>query len=839
MATYYSSTTFTTAYWVGRGSVDFSASEISYPFGSYPLNTSFSVRWSGLILPLSYQVFTVYGSIFSANDNIRLWIDNILVFDTSQLLAGTEANGTVSFQSTKQYYGIVVEYKHISGIAGAQLKWFNALVSDKAIISVQSLFSGTDIVGSPFVLSVSTLLSNQPDTATSAVSTDFTTFITSINDVVTAGVPENLLVYSVDSYGNSLLNICVGQPGLFCPAFPFSIFAVPDLNDKSIILATATFQTSFVNEAIILTKSGNYNIYVQLLNQSGLKITSYRDCNASYPSTSTATNNQWTQNGAFDPSYWSNISVASCLKYAGVFFPPQSGLLQFHIGGFAVAQLRVDDRLLVAARDGIESFSEFFRVDATASYSFSLDVHSNPGQNESFLFWRILGQFEFMPILNKFLFSGSAVLTGSPVRILVIPSNICAGTCMIQGIGATISFVSKSSQFYIIAKDEYSNRLSSGGQFFSFGLTRNITSESSRSLESVYVPRDFELSDLLNGTYSMVYRINETAEMPYTLDIGLPGGIGLEATYYIPEDSGEISFSTFVCVHSTFWKYIDFSSSTGSGIPQSLPKSSPFKVRWSGFILPQSANLYTIYAEVASLNDSILVWIDNDLVVNLLQNVSNAEGNGTFSFTTPSRYYDISVEYMHKNGNAGARLSWQSAFVAKSPLTSSDLFQKWQLFGTPTALHVHGFWTYVSLSQSSVAGGTQVLINGFGFDENQNYSLILSGNDTATALPVYPITNNVLVVYTPTWSSDNNRLMNVSFSADGKDYVRLYTDNQNTQLTGKCLEAIPNNFRHFFFQELSYIHFVQDCCFPYDRERVTQQVLQMLRSLVSDSVTRE
>ena len=753
----------------------------------------------------------MYASVLSANDSIRLWVDKVLVADTTQALSVTEASGTVNFASTHTYYGINIEYKHLGGIAGAQMKWLNAAAT-KVSISTEYLFFGIDLTGSPFALLVKTVLLSQAETT--RISPEFTTFVTSVNASITvgssvsimAGMPLSLSISVVDGFGNFLFNLCSGQPGFFCPAYPFSIFAVPEGGNRPMVSASASYLTSTVSESLTLTKSGIYNIFVHLLNQSGLKITGQNACDSPYTSVGMPVQTHTDQNGIFDATFWSNISAPTCLKFTGVFYPPQTGQLQFYLGGFAAAQLQIGNGLLAAVQNRENVVTDFLNVDSTSAYSIDLDVEVDPNQDFPFILWRVQGQNEFLPIFNKYFFSGSTNIAGSPFRLIVVPSHICASTSMIQGTGATLSFISRISQFNIVAKDEYSNRMSSGGQIFLFSLKRNITSVSSKSQENISVITNYNLNDFQNGKYSITYFVNETAEMPYTLYTKIPGSSGLQATYYVQGIIGDVSQSQDICVLTKTWNSIDFSSENISVMPASLPKVNTFKVRWAGFVQPQYTATYTLYAKVTSINESIRIWIDNALIMNMWSNVSEIEGSGTIAFNILNGYYEMTVEYMHRSGSIGAQLGWQSTSLTRAPLPSSLLFQQWSLYGTPTALHVHGFWTYISLSMATVAGGTQVSVNGYGFDQYQNYTLLLSGNDTAQALPVYPVSNNILVAYIPSWNSDNNGLVNVSFSADGKDFVKLYADNQNMLLSGR-LESLSHIVfdAEFCFAMLSYL----------------------------------
>ena len=726
-----------------------------------------------------------------------MWIDNTIIVDMWQNMSATEVSGTVAFQTANAYFQILIEYRHKGGMVDAELMWLNAMAFDKVVVSSQYLFSGTILQGSPFVLVVETVLPNQQGSLD--ISAELSSFLKLGNETMIAGSSESIIITPLDIFGNTLSNICSEEPGIFCEGFPFIVYAVADNGVKQIIQTSAGFLSHSISETFFLTRSGSYNIFVELFSQNGLRVTSYDQCFTTVFDEDQILSSSNTTNGIFSPSAYFNASVASCMKFSGVFTPPQSGQIQFYLAGFSAAQFRVDNRLLAALLDGDEIVTDAIDMDANSAYSFSLEVLVAPEMNNSVLLWSISDQNNFQPLSNEFFFSGSISVPGSSVKVIVVPADICAGQSRISGVGATISFVSRASQFYILAKDAFSNRLSIGGQFFSFRLLRNRTSVLTRGMEDVSVRSDFNLNDFQNGNYSMNYLVNETAEAPFILDLSIPGIMGLEATYYVPITAAGMDSTNYVCFLSKIWNMIDFSTTGANMFPYSLPAGQPFLVRWTGLLKPQGAQVYTIYANLLGYDSGIRVWIDSSLVINHWQSFIGAGGSGTIGFDFTNEYYNIVVEYRQEStaGRIGVCLSWRSTSNITTPLPTFAFFLKSPLYGTPTSLHVHGLWTHTSVSSANVAGGTLISLNGYGFDNNQNYSMIFSGNDSASSLPVYPVSSTSLVAYNPTWTSDNDRLMSLSFSADGRDFIELYSDDESFLLTGKkCVRACGYYITH-------------------------------------------
>ncbi len=718
----------------------------------------------------------MFATVSESDERLRLWVDNILVVDMWNSISGKEGSGSIGFGIALEYYNIVVEYKQQSGGSGAELQWSNSMQFEKTLVSSDFLFFAMKVQGSPFVLLVETMLPNQ--LRPTEISADLSYFTSgSTNSSLMAGSNLDLFLSAIDAYGNILLNTCELEPDVFCKGFPFSVYAIQDDNkNKKRIISSVRFTSNLIQNRLVLTKSGLYSVYIELLHQNGLKATAHSKCKAD--SNQNAPSMDFFD-GNLENQTWISNSSYYCVQYSGYLISPNTGQVQFMLRGSIPAQLRVDDRLFIEIDEITQiSIGSLYTI-ANTPYSLCLDMQrTHNGFNVSVL-WRTNLQNMFVPISQQYLFSRSVALPGSPFSVKVIPSYICASKSMIVGIGATISHVAKSSQFTIIAKDEYYNALSCGGQVFAFRIMRNETSERVRGTEDIIVPTEFWVDDKKNGRYSITYILNETAEVPFILEAVLPGPNGLAATYF-PDSASTVNNGT----RSRFWSIIDFSSSENIQMLDSTSSGQTFMVRWAGFIKPNSSEVYTMFAAVSGADERLRLWIDNLLVVDMWSNFSATEQSGTVVFGISNSYYELAVDYQQRNGSFGARLSWKSLQFSKVPVLSSFFFQRSPLYGTPTTLHVHGFWSYFSVSSSSINGGTQILITGGGFDEKQNYTLVFSGNDSASSIPVYPTSSNSLIAYSPPWNADNSQLVELTFSAEGRDFVKIFVEDQSILFKG-------------------------------------------------------
>lgn len=106
----------------------------------------------------------------------------------------------------------------------------------------------------------------------------------------------------------------------------------------------------------------------------------------------------------------------------------------------------------------------------------------------------------------------------------------------------------------------------------------------------------------------------------------------------------------------------------GAGSPSNAIAPEGFSVRWSGQIIPQYTETYTIKAYV---DEGARLWVNGTL----LQDTWSAGGNvsGTVSLTagTPA---SIILEYKDTTGNASARLVWSSASLAETTINDTQMY---------------------------------------------------------------------------------------------------------------------------------------------------------------------
>jgi len=162
----------------------------------------------------------------------------------------------------------------------------------------------------------------------------------------------------------------------------------------------------------------------------------------------------------------------------------------------------------------------------------------------------------------------------------------------------SIGTVGMTSSFTILAKDPYGNTPMSLVDFVAYLLP---IGHSSRAVQSLV-----QLNSYFNysGTLAIPF-----ASGTYSLRVSQPVPSGLFATYY----NGETLLTTHVS--SRIDSSVDFSLAANAKPAVSLTTGSPYSVRWSGFVRPQYAQVYTFFAGVQTAVERMKLWVDNSLLV--------------------------------------------------------------------------------------------------------------------------------------------------------------------------------------------------------------------------------
>ncbi len=96
---------------------------------------TFSVRWTGKILPVANETYTFYTQ---SDNGARLWVNGTRIINNWSPSVGTEVKGTIALQSN-QAYAIKLEYFEQTSNASAYLRWSSPSVAKQVVPAAQLL----------------------------------------------------------------------------------------------------------------------------------------------------------------------------------------------------------------------------------------------------------------------------------------------------------------------------------------------------------------------------------------------------------------------------------------------------------------------------------------------------------------------------------------------------------------------------------------------------------------------------------------------------------------------------------------------------------------------------
>ncbi|MBN1413254.1 MAG: hypothetical protein JW969_20605, partial [Spirochaetales bacterium] len=106
---------------------------------------TFSVIWTGNVVPLYSQTYTFYAT---TDDGVRLYVNNQLIIDQWVDRGATESSGNISLSAGNQY-PIRMEYYENGGDASATLSWSSSSQGKQIIPQSQLYSSGAAATSTP------------------------------------------------------------------------------------------------------------------------------------------------------------------------------------------------------------------------------------------------------------------------------------------------------------------------------------------------------------------------------------------------------------------------------------------------------------------------------------------------------------------------------------------------------------------------------------------------------------------------------------------------------------------------------------------------------------------
>jgi len=413
-------------------SIDFSAAvSQAPPASSLPLNSTYSIRWAGMLRQQAHNV-TLRAARQSAGERVKVWVDNTLLINMwSSLGAANEQSGALNFDNALRYHEIKVEYSANStshGKRGLQLLWHSSL--DPAVVVPGSA------LGSAHALEIQpsrvTTLAHQLCVATSSISGSGLTMLT-------AGVTASLRIRSRDQFGN-------------------------DRESDEILLGISRSTAAGMR---IMTVSATYTQGIDVGGVSQVQFTGMVPgglC-ATYYNNRLFTNAVGTKSTVKIGDGIQDLANYMGVRWGGYLAPTLSETYSFYLSASSLSSFSLYDRdenLLLGVGTELGSAEPVFGshyLSAGLYYKIDIIYWHVTGAPQLRLQWSSAGTGDIRQDIASERLVSRLNLVGSPSTTQVKPAELCTSTSLISGPGLTTVTAGGVMIFYIQTKDRFSNSI--------------------------------------------------------------------------------------------------------------------------------------------------------------------------------------------------------------------------------------------------------------------------------------------------------------------------------------------------------------------------------------------
>ncbi len=746
--------------------------------------TSYALRWSAILAPTTTATYTFAASM-TANDFVRVYVDNVLVLDKPPSSStSTSLSTTIGFPTNSDMYEISVEV------------WSPNSANTISVTSAPDLFASAatmkavnDIANSPYTVLVQPAAANWPQSivngaaltlATAGVQSQFTLRLKDMyaNDrllggevisvhaakattpftsfdaaVVDAGTGTYTVTYTPTDQGTYALRAAMGasekswtlfvQPGKACSS-------TSTANGEGLSIATAgmtqfftiqskdeykNLRTMSTNEFLVrlyssdgvevhqraveysgqapaynlgkysvyyrTTRSGTFSIDARMVSANGLNATYFRDEKQTVPVISQidpTVNFNW---GTETP----HASVQSVdlfsVRWTGLVKPPSSTEYTFFVRTAETDErikLWINDRWLVnfwTQDPGTTTSSGTVYLLGNVMYDVKLWYADMVGSSQVQLQWKASGLTQDI-VPSSRLFSSTAHVAGSPFLATIFPALTCGTMSTVTGDGLTVSTSGIASSFTVQSRDHLGNLVtkdtdnyvvyvpSETGTTVTRNLAGTVTAVGSNSgaFAVTYVPR-------------IKHTLLSTSLQPIVSSLALSGG--LYATFYT-SSFVPISKRSGASRNTEIFATID-DANTAARAGDASFSAGPFRIRWTGFFKPTTADVYTFtfYSQTGDTNAMIIDGVSAGAPATTI--------SMTLQLPVANSFYSVQLDYVAAvaPGSSKSTFKYSTTAITSATIPSSLLFQN-----VPVTFNTFGrggLWaTYYALD----AGGSTI-----------------------------------------------------------------------------------------------------------------------------------
>lgn len=611
---------------------------------------TFSVRWTGRLLPRYSQTYTFYTT---SDDGVRLWVDGQQIVNNWTDHAPTENRGTIAL-TAGQAVEIRLEYYENGGGALARLEW-SSESQFRQIIPQSQLLSTSNVT--PTATSTPTV--TRTSTATMTASRTSTATVTATASQTRTPTPTATATQTPISSGGT------GLTGEYFDNMDLTNLRTTRLDPivdfdwgtgaPASNVGAETFSVRWTGQ-VVPQFTQTYTFYT--VSDDGVRL--------------------WV-NGQQLIDNWNDYAPTENRgSIALVARQPVDIRLEYYDNGFgAVVQLLWSSSS--QPRQVIPQSQLFPRTPSPTSTATATATTVAGGSGTG-----LTGQyFDNIDFTNLRATRVDSVIDFDWARNAPV-SGMGADTFSVRWTGQIVPLYSQAYTFYTTSDDGV--RLWVNNQLLIDDWTDHSPVERSGTIALTAGQRyDIRLEFYDNGLEAIARLSWSSASQPkqvipqsqlYPAGIVIPPpGNGLRGEYFDNRDLTQLLFTRVDSVVNFDW---------GTGAPRVGMGTETFSERWTGQVVPRYSEVVTFYTVS---DDGVRLWVNGQLLINNWTLHAPTENRGTIALVA-GQPVDIQLEHYEDGGGALIQLWWSSASQPKQIIPQSQLLSSMSQSASIMALNV-------------------------------------------------------------------------------------------------------------------------------------------------------